>query len=235
MLNLTASEAERLLIFQAAELARRRRARGLRLNQAEAAALLLDDALEHARDGRTIPEVRELVTGTLTTDDVLPGVARLVPMLVVEGQFPDGTRLITIYDPITPGVDVQHGDGGEEPGAVITPDTDIELNAGLPVLTLDVVNTGDRAIQVSSHHPFAETNAALAFDRHAATGHRLDVPAGTTVRFEPGVETTVTLVPFPAGGAQVEPRQIEPRQVEPRRVEPGQAEPGRIEPGAERR
>ncbi|HEY5875039.1 MAG TPA: urease subunit gamma, partial [Ilumatobacteraceae bacterium] len=73
MLNLTPTEQERLLVFQAAELARRRRSRGLRLNQAEAAAFLVDEALEHARDGRSIPEIRELVTGTLTTDDVLPG------------------------------------------------------------------------------------------------------------------------------------------------------------------
>lgn len=209
MLNLTPSEEERLLIFQAAELARRRRGRGLRLNQAEAAALLLDEALEHARDGRTIPEVRELVTGTLTTDDVLPGVAALVPMLVVEGQFADGTRLITVYDPITPGVEPAGPGVDDAPGAIITPDEEIELNAGLPSITLAVTNTGDRAIQVSSHHPFAETNRALEFDRDAARGHRLDVPAGTTVRFEPGIETTVTLVPFPDGGARVEPRQLD--------------------------
>lgn len=208
MLNLTPSEEERLLVFQAAELARRRRARGLRLNQAEAAALLLDDALEHARDGRSIPEVKELVTGTLTTDDVLPGVAALVPVLIVEGQFPDGTRLITIYDPITPGAAQHDEDPAGVLGAVITPDADIELNAGLPAITLAVTNTGDRAIQVSSHHPFAETNSALEFDRVAATGHRLDVPAGTTVRFEPGIETTVSLVPFPDLGARVESRQV---------------------------
>ena len=157
MLNLTPTEQERLLVFQAAELARRRRSRGLRLNQAEAAALLVDEALEHARDGRSIPEIRELVTGTLTTDDVLPGVAALVPMLVVEGQFLDGTRLITVYDPITPGAhdDASAVDPLGHPGAVQTPPGDIELNAGCDGIELEATNTGDRAIQVSSHYPFA--------------------------------------------------------------------------------
>ncbi|MBP0650302.1 urease subunit beta, partial [Mycobacterium tuberculosis] len=73
---------------------------------------------------------------------------------------------------------------------------DIELNAGLPTVTLDVANTGDRPIQVGSHYHFAETNAGLAFDRAKARGHRLDIPAGTAVRFEPGQTRTVTLVPF---------------------------------------
>jgi urease subunit gamma/beta len=209
-LNLTPTEQERLLVFQAAELARRRRARGLRLNQAEAAAFLLDEALEHARDGRSIPEIRELVTGALTTDDVLPGVAALVPMLVVEGQFLDGTRLITVYDPITPGAhdDASAVDPLGDPGAVQTLPGDIELNAGCDCIELEATNTGDRAIQVSSHYPFAQTNAALTFDRVRAAGHRLDIPSGTTVRFEPGIAQTVRLVLFPDGGTAIEPRQV---------------------------
>jgi urease subunit gamma/beta len=127
-------------------------------------------------------------------------------MLVVEGQFRDGTRLITVMDPITPGTRPDTDDPLGPPGAVITPDGDIELNAGLPTVEVEVTNTGDRAIQVSSHHPFAEVNDALAFDRSAAHGRRLDVPAGTTVRFEPGIPTRVVLVPFPDGGARVESR-----------------------------
>ena len=211
MLNLTPTERERLLVFHAAELARRRRSRGLRLNQAEAAALLIDEALEHARVGRSIPEIRELVTGTLTTDDVLPGVAALVPMLVVEGQFLDGTRLITVYDPITPGSNDDLGsfDPLGPPGAVDTVPGDIELNAGCDGIELEATNTGDRAIQVSSHYPFAQTNAALVFDRVRAAGRRLDVPSGTTVRFEPGIAHTVRLIPFPEGGAAIEARQID--------------------------
>jgi urease subunit beta len=82
------------------------------------------------------------------------------------------------------------------PGEVITQDGDIELNAGQPRTTLQVANTGDRPIQVGSHYHFAETNPALQFDRTAALGQRLDIAAGTAVRFEPGQARAVTLVPF---------------------------------------
>jgi urease subunit beta len=82
------------------------------------------------------------------------------------------------------------------PGEYITPDGDIELNAGLPTLSLDIANTGDRPIQVGSHYHFAETNAALSFDRAAARGMRLDIASGTAVRFEPGQKRSVTLIPL---------------------------------------
>lgn len=87
------------------------------------------------------------------------------------------------------------------PGEIITPDTEIELNAGLEVTRLMVANTGDRPVQVGSHYHFAETNPGLAFDRAAARGKRLDIPAGTAVRFEPGQQREVTLVPFGGGRA----------------------------------
>jgi urease subunit beta len=80
------------------------------------------------------------------------------------------------------------------PGEVIAASGDIELNAGLPVIELDVSNTGDRPIQVGSHYHFYETNAGLSFDRDKARGLRLDIPAGTAVRFEPGQTREVTLV-----------------------------------------
>ena len=89
------------------------------------------------------------------------------------------------------------------PGEIIAGDGDITINAGRPVLALTVRNTGDRPVQVGSHVHFAQTNRALAFDRAAARGHRLDVAAGTAVRFEPGITRTVTLVPL--GGARVVP------------------------------
>lgn len=82
------------------------------------------------------------------------------------------------------------------PGEVIPEAGDIELNAGLPTLKLDVANSGDRPVQVGSHYHFAETNPALIFDRAAARGFRLDIPAGTAVRFEPGQSRAVTLVPY---------------------------------------
>ncbi len=82
------------------------------------------------------------------------------------------------------------------PGEYVTVDGDIELNAGLPVITMDVANTGDRPIQVGSHYHFAETNAALSFDRGAARGMRLDIASGTAVRFEPGQKRSVSLIPL---------------------------------------
>jgi urease subunit beta len=82
------------------------------------------------------------------------------------------------------------------PGEVLAADGDIELNAGLPVLELEVANAGDRPVQVGSHYHFAETNPGLAFDRTLARGMRLDIPAATAVRFEPGQTRTVRLVPF---------------------------------------
>ena len=88
------------------------------------------------------------------------------------------------------------------PGEIMTAPGDIELNAGRPVLTVEVANTGDRPIQVGSHYHFYETNAALGFDREPTRGHRLDIPAGTAVRFEPGQSRTVQLVPY-GGDRQV--------------------------------
>jgi urease subunit beta len=82
------------------------------------------------------------------------------------------------------------------PGEIITAPGEIELNAGRPTVTLDVANTGDRPIQVGSHYHFYETNTALSFDREQARGFRLDIPAGTAVRFEPGQTRTVTLVAY---------------------------------------
>ncbi|MDT5032183.1 MAG: urease subunit beta [Actinoplanes sp.] len=82
------------------------------------------------------------------------------------------------------------------PGEIITAEGQIEINPGRPVLAMTVRNTGDRPVQVGSHYHFAESNAALDFDRTAAWGHRLAVPAGTSVRFEPGMPRDVTLVPL---------------------------------------
>jgi urease beta subunit len=89
------------------------------------------------------------------------------------------------------------------PGEIVGPDEPVEINAGRPVSTLRVENTGDRPIQVGSHYHFAEANPALRFDRELARGRRLDVPAGTAVRFEPGIATDVDLVPLV--GARIVP------------------------------
>ena len=189
---LTPTELERLTIFTAAELARKRRARGLKLNYPEAVAIITDEILEGARDGRTVAEMMGVGSAILTTDDVMPGVASLLDILQVEGMFPDGTKLVTIHEPIRP------REGAEadtlEPGELLPLDGEIELNAGRPRVEITAVNTGDRTIQIGSHYHFFEVNKALDFDRAKAFGMRLDIPAGTAVRFEPGQSKTLTLV-----------------------------------------
>lgn len=191
---LTPTELERLTLFTAAELARKRRARGLALNHPEAVALIADEILEAARDGRSVAEAMAFGATVLTTADVLPGVAAMVPMLQVEAAFPDGTKLVTVHEPIRPpaGAEVD----ALEPGAILAEEGEIELNAGRPKIRLRVVNTGDRPVQIGSHFHFFETNAALDFDRAAAFGLRLDIAAGTAVRFEPGQEKEVVLTTF---------------------------------------
>jgi urease subunit gamma/beta len=190
-MHLSPKETDRLLLFMAAELARKRRARGLRLNYPEARALMADEVLEGARDGRSVAELMSLGAGVLTTDDVLPGVAKLVGTLQVEGFFPDGQKLVTIHDPIGPGAEAHDG---VEPGEIVPVDGEIELSPGRERRALVVRNTGDRPIQVGSHFHFFEVNAALDFTRADAYGMRLDIPAGTAVRFEPGEEHEVGLV-----------------------------------------
>lgn len=190
-MHLSPKEMDRLHLFLAAELARRRRARGLRLNYPEARALIADEVCEGARDGRTVAELMGLGAGILTTDDVMPGVAKLVGTLQVEAVFPDGQKLITIHDPIGPGAEPVEG---VEPGEYLLADGDVVLNEGRESVRLTVRNLGDRPVQVGSHFHFFEVNPELELDRSLAFGMRLDIPAGTAVRFEPGDEREVDLV-----------------------------------------
>jgi urease subunit gamma/beta len=192
-MHLSPKESDRLLLFLAAELARKRRARGLKLNYPEARALIADEILEGARDGRTVAELMDFGATILTTDDVLPGVDTLVGMLQVEGMFPDGQKLVTIHEPIRAGTERVEGPA---PGAIEPAEGDIELSPGRATLRLVVANTGDRPIQIGSHYHFFEANRALRFDRERALGFHLDIPAGTAVRFEPGDEKEVDLVAF---------------------------------------
>ncbi|TXH35549.1 MAG: urease subunit beta [Rhodospirillaceae bacterium] len=196
---LTPTEFERLTIFTAAELARKRRLRGCRLNHPEATAIIADEILEGARDGRSVAELIGYGSTILNADDVMPGVAEMMPVLQVEATFPDGTKLVTVHEPIRPGRAAMAADDAIVPGEIIAAPGDIELNAGRRSVTLVAKNSGDRPIQVGSHYHFFEANRALDFDRAAAFGLHLDIPAGTAVRFEPGEEKEVTLVAF--GGA----------------------------------
>ena len=194
---LTPTEMERLTIFTAAELSRKRKAKGLKLNHPEAIAFITDEIREGAREGRSVADLISFGSTLLSTDDVLPGVSDLISMIQVEGTFPDGTKLVTVHDPIRPG---KKKVGGVSPGELDCEEGEIEINAGRRSVTIKVVNTGDRPVQIGSHYHFFETNKALEFNRASAFGLRLDIPAGTAVRFEPGEAKEVVLTEF--GGTQ---------------------------------
>ena len=189
---LTPTELERLTIFTAAELSRRRRAKGLKLNYPEAVAIITDEILEGAREGRSVADLIGYGSTILSTDDVLPGIAAMMNIIQVECVFPDGTKLVTVHEPIRAAAGA--APDPEHPGVVTARDGSIDLNAGRRSLKLTAVNTGDRPIQIGSHFHFFEVNKAMEFDRAAAFGMRLDIPAGTAVRFEPGETRQVSLV-----------------------------------------
>ena len=172
-MRLLPREQDRLLLFLAAELARRRRERGLRLNQAEAVALIADTVCEAARDGHPYAHVEAAGYRVLGPADVADGVAALVRRLEVEALFGDGSRLLVLHDPIT----------SAGPPAHAEPDVDWLAEDSM----LTVVNTGEVAVGVTSHFHFFEVNRALRFERAAAWGKRLAIGAGAKVFFEPGV------------------------------------------------
>ena len=214
-MHLTPHELDKLMLHQAGYLAQKRLARGLRLNYPEAVALISTQVLELIRDGRTVAELMDLGRQLLGRADVMEHVPEMIVEVQVEGTFPDGSKLVTVHHPIV----AEHGnmelalygsflplpassddgrptmdDGSHPPGAIIPADGDVILNAGREPVHVQVTNRGDRPIQVGSHYHFAQTNRALEFDRSAADGRRLDIPAGTAVRFEPGETKTVALV-----------------------------------------
>jgi urease subunit gamma/beta len=195
-MELSPREKDKLLLFTAALLAERRKARGLKLNYPEAVAYISAAILEGARDGRSVAELMGAGAELLTEDDVMPGVAALIPEVQVEATFPDGTKLVTVHTPIRP-----TREGDVAPGAVEVSGADIQLNVGRKTLEIKVKNSGDRPVQVGSHYHFFEANAALMFDRPITRGYRLDIAAGTAIRFEPGQERTVRLVEY--GGLRV--------------------------------
>jgi len=197
---LTPSELERLTIFVAAELARKRKRKGLKLNHPEAHAYVVDEILEGAREGKSVAELVGYGATLLSTDDVMPGVPRLMPVVQVEGMFTDGAKLVTVHDPIRPGLEPVEDTHENRPGEVIVTPGEIALNEGQRRASVNVTNTGDRPVQVGSHMHFFESNRALEFERKVAFGMRLDVPAGTSRRFEPGEVKEVALVEFGGTG-----------------------------------
>jgi urease subunit gamma/beta len=194
--NLTPREKDKLLIAMAAVVARRRLERGVKLNFPEAIALITDFVVEGARDGRSVAELMQQGADVLRADQVMEGVAEMIHDVQIEATFPDGTKLVTVHNPVRGSV-AEH-----IPGEIVTSGRDILMNHDREALLLAVANTGDRPVQVGSHYHFYETNPALDFARQQARGMRLDIPAGTAVRFEPGQRKEVRLVPF-AGDRRV--------------------------------
>ena len=211
-MHLLPRELDKLTLCQVGLLAQRRLARGLRLNHPEAVGLIALVVLELIRDGRhRVADLMRLGQTLLGRRQVMPGVAELISEVQVEGTFPDGTKLVTIHHPImaedgdlalalhgsflpVPAWPATADAADEAPGAHrIAPGT-ITLNPGREAIELAVANTADRPIQVGSHYHFAEANPYLRFDRARAYGRRLDIPAGTAVRFEPGETKHVALV-----------------------------------------
>jgi len=213
-MHLSPREIEKLMLHGAGVLAQKRLARGQKLNYPESVALIATQLLEFIRDGRSVSELMDMGRKFLGRNQVMSGIPAMIAEVQVEGTFPDGTKLVTVHHPIAaddgdlslalygsflpvPDLKVFHSVVAEmdfEPGTSEPMEGEVELNAGRETVVVAVTNMGDRPVQVGSHYHFIETNALLKFDRAKSYGKRLDIPAGTAVRFEPGETKTVKLV-----------------------------------------
>lgn len=192
-MELLPREKDKLLLFTAAMLAERRLERGVRLNYPETIAYISMYIIERARDGVAVAQLMNDGRNLLTTEQVMDGVADLIHDVQVEATFPDGTKLVTVHEPIQPG-SAASAATSVRAGEIVCQEGEITINEGRDTLSIEVVNEGDRPIQVGSHYHFYETNPALSFDRDSTRGFRLNIAAGTAVRFEPGQKRTVELV-----------------------------------------
>jgi urease subunit gamma/beta len=192
---LSPSERDRLLLFTAAELARARRARGARLNVPEATAMIADAVAEAARDGHRLAEAIAVGRAVLGPQDILPGVADVVSEVRVEAVFDDGSRLVVVPDPFHGGTLGSAGPGAGRPRPPL-----LEVEVG-DLVRVEVTNTAAVPISVTSHFHFFEANPRLRFDRAAAYGRHLAIPAGASQRFDVGATVEVSLAPI--GGQRV--------------------------------
>ena len=186
----TNREQEKLLIYMASKLAIERKERGLKLNYPEAVAIISSYIIEGARDGKSVAQLMVDATKILKEDDVMDGVASMMYMVQVEATFDDGTKLVTVHNPIP------YTKKESLPGEYLIDEGEIELNKDCSITSIEVINKGDRPVQIGSHYHFFEVNSALDFERSQAYGKRLDIPAGTSVRFEPGSSKKVNLISY---------------------------------------
>jgi len=193
-MRLTGWEEERLLVYTAAELARRHRDQGLLLNAPEAIALIADAMFEAARTGASFSAVEVAGRSAVSPAEVLPGVPSLVDEVRVEVLLDDGTRLLVLRDPLGAADSEPDGPGSVTPATAVPPDPTSRLEHR----SIEVRSASRRVIHISSHFPFHRVNRRLEFDRAAARGFRLDLPAGSSERWAPGETKTVTLVRYAA-------------------------------------
>lgn len=187
---LTNQEQEKLSLLFASQVAERRKEKGLKLNYPEAVALISGYIIEGAREGKTVVQLIEECNHLLQPHEVMDGVAALLRDLQVEATFPDGTKLVSVHTPI------KCDENSIAPGAYEFLDEDISLSVGRKRLSISVVNTSDRPIQVGSHYHFYEVNPALEFDRESTKGFRLDIASGLAARFDPNETIEVSLVEY---------------------------------------
>jgi urease subunit gamma/beta len=190
-------EEERLQIFAAAELARRRRASGLALNHPEAMAIICDAMLEAARGGASYRQVETAGRMAVEPADCLPGVRELLDEVRLEVLMGDGARVVALVDPLDRG---QPPDPLGPGALLIGDDAQVNLTDGREAIELTVTSRSRRRVRVSSHYPFHRVNQRLEFDREAARGFRLDAPAGGYVGWEPGETRVVRLVRYAGRG-----------------------------------
>lgn len=219
-MHLSPKEIDKLMLHNAGFLAQKRYARGLKLNYPEAVSLIAAQLLEFIRDGENVSTLMDKGKQLLGIHDVLPGVSDMAHEVQVEGTFPDGTKLVTVHQPICreqgdPTLAL-YGSGltrsdqtistdntvNDLPGTITAQGEALLLNEDRETLELTVTNMGDRPVQVGSHYTFFEVNSELRFDRQKAYGFRLNIPSGTAVRFEPGESKSVELVAI-AGNRRV--------------------------------
>lgn len=197
VVRLTAWEEERLLVFTAAELAGRHRAAGLALNAPEATALICEAIFQAARAGADYEAIERAGREAVSAADCLDGVPAIVDEVRIEVLMDEGTRLIVVRDPIAGA-----GASAMVPGQIVPAASPSVGAAALPPsaerarIRLTVRNSSARVVRVSSHFPFHRVNARLLFDRTAARGYRLDLPAGESLRWAPGEERDVPLVGY---------------------------------------
>lgn len=188
-MHLTPRERERLLLAAAADLARRRLARGAPIGATEAVALVSDEICEMAWDGVALDEVISRARQVVAPSSLLPGVAGLVPVIEVEALFPWGSTLVHVDSPFGG----SHDHGSERAGVTLVSKGSIELGAGAARRSVVLRNTGPRDVWISSHYPLDQVNPAVEVSG-AAGGCRLDLPAGEALLLRPGEQREVTVV-----------------------------------------